>query len=125
MKRVPSDSLKRRKKVFSLFLATTTLAEAAAAAPDDDRVEFVALVGALGCQKRKVQDLLEEGKLWSGLKDDVSQDLAKKRTLEAFFDFCKRGMQSPSAISPDSPVALVPKGKLFFLPSFCSYSGDL
>jgi hypothetical protein len=87
---------------------------AAAAAPNDDRDEFLALVDALGCRKRKVQDLLDEGKLWLGLKEDVSQDLAKKRTLEAFFDYCKREMRSPEAISPVSPVATVTQGNKFF-----------
>jgi hypothetical protein len=108
---VPSDSLKRRNLLFLFVLGTTTLAEAAAAAPDYDREEFEALVDALGCRKRKVQDLLDEGKLWTGLKEDVSQDLAKKRTLEAFFDFCNRGMRTPEAISPVSPVATVSQGQ--------------
>ena len=95
---MPSDSLKRRNKVFPFVLATTTLAEAAAAAPDDDRVEFVALVGALGCQKRKVQDLLEKGELWSLLQQEAEK-LHKSLDLASFFDFCKREMQSPAPIS--------------------------
>ena len=83
------------------------------------------MIDELGAGDEEVQDLLEEGKLWSGLKDDVSQDLAKKRTLEAFFDFCKRRMRSPEAISPNSPVAPVPKGKIFFPSLVCSYSDSL
>jgi hypothetical protein len=45
----------------------------------------------------------------------------KDKTVElgAFFDHCKRGMQSPAAISPVSPVAPVPKGnKLVFFSRF-------
>jgi hypothetical protein len=109
---VPSDSLKRRNVLFLFVLGTTTLAEAAAAAPDYDRKKFVELVESLGARDARVQDLLDVGKLWTGLKEDVSQDLVKKRTLEAFFDFCNRGMRH---------VAVAPKGKrdFFFVVFLC------
>ena len=53
--------------IFGFFLATTTLLRAAETAAEDDRPEFVYLVKKLGCGKRKVQDLLDEGKLWTNV----------------------------------------------------------
>ena len=83
-------------------------------------MEFVALVDALGCQKRKVQDLLEEGKLWSLLQQEAEK-LHKSLDLASFFDHCKRGMRSPEALSPVPHVAVAPKGKrdFFFVVFLC------
>jgi len=97
------------------------LGEAAHRAPDYDRKKFVELVESLGARNARVQDLLDKGELWSGLKEDVSRDQAKKRTLEAFFDYCKREISSQS-VSPVTPVAVVPKGESFssfFRSSLC------
>jgi hypothetical protein len=93
---------------------------AAAAAPNDDRDEFLALVDALGCRKRKVQDLLEKGELWSNWKERV-KGTERDDTLASFFDYCKREMRSPEAISPVSPVATVPQGNKFFFSCSSSF----
>ena len=75
---------------------------AAETAAEDDRQEFVTLVKKLGCGKRKVQDLLMKGELWSGLKEDVKEDQNKKRTLDSFFDYCNRESKAASPISEQS-----------------------
>lgn len=75
---------------LTIIKATTTLLDAAQAAPEDDREEFEKLVRSLECERRKVQDLLQEGKLWKGLLEEVAADRDRKRLLDAFFDYCKR-----------------------------------
>ena len=107
---MPFDSLKRRNVLFLFVLGTTTLAEAAAAAPERKRAKFVSLVDALGAGDEEIQDLLEKGELWTALHEKA---VVKDKTIElgAFFDYCNRGMRTPEAISPVSPVATVSQGQ--------------
>ena len=91
---VTDTGLRRVAGVSSVFFVAgaTTLLEAAEAA-GRDAVEFVALVKELKCEKRRVEDLLAKGELWAGLKEDVKSDMSKRRSLGAFFDYCKRESQ--------------------------------
>ena len=66
--------------------------EAAAAAPEKKRAKFEALIGELGAGDEEVQDLLDEGKLWSNWKERV-KGTERDDTLASFFDFCKRESQ--------------------------------
>ena len=70
------------------------------------------MISQLGAGKRKVQDLLAKGELWSAVHDKaVTMD--KTVELGAFFDYCKRESQP----FPVSAVAVVEKG-FFFLVVF-------
>ena len=88
------------------FLATTPLLRAAETAPEDDRKEFVDLVTELDCGKRKVQDLLLKGELWSNWKRRVDGTKSDD-SLASFFDYCNRETQA-------SPVSKQPGGILFY-----------
>ena len=68
------------------FLATTTLLRAAEEAPDHKRQKFVTLVEELQVGEFEVQDLLDEGKLWSLLQGKATEK-GKELELGAFFDF--------------------------------------
>jgi hypothetical protein len=77
---------------FFFFAGTATLLVAAEAASGDERGEFVALVKELKCEKRKVEDLLAKGELWSAVHA-AAERMSESITLGAFFDYCKRETQ--------------------------------
>jgi hypothetical protein len=100
-----------------LFKGTTTLLQAAEAA-DDNRDEYVALITELGCQNRKVQDLLDGDELYKVLLEQAA-DLSSKATLASFRIHCRRESQPPQSVSA---VAALEKGffSFFFFFSCCS-----
>ncbi len=60
---------------FFLLKGTMSLAVAAESAPEGKRVKFQALIEELCAGDYEVQDLLDKGELWSGLRVSEGRQL--------------------------------------------------